>query len=58
MAFSISCADAGSDCPANFTTESRAELMDHITVHAEKAHPDMEMTPEAAQQMSGLIKTV
>ncbi len=58
MAFSIVCADAGSDCPAIFTTETREELMDHITIHAGKAHPDMEMTPELVQQISGLIKTV
>lgn len=58
MAYQLSCADTGSECPASFTTESQEELMEHAVMHARAAHPDLQLTPETQQQISGLIKTV
>jgi len=46
MAYSIKCADAGTDCPASFTTESKEELMKHVELHAQEAHPGLELDPE------------
>src|SRR5881397_530744 len=39
MAHSIRCADAGTDCPGSFTTETKEELMKHVELHANEAHP-------------------
>jgi len=57
MSYSITCADSGADCPGAFTTESEDELMQHVQMHVQTAHPGMEMTPEAVAQVKGLIKT-
>ncbi len=53
MAYSVTCADAGGDCPGQFTTESKEELIDHLEMHAQKAHPGLELTEE---QVEALIK--
>jgi predicted small metal-binding protein len=53
MAYSIRCADAGMDCPASFTTESKDELMKHVELHAQEAHPGLELEPE---QLDALVK--
>jgi predicted small metal-binding protein len=45
MAYSVTCADSGADCPASFTTESKEELIQHVQLHAREAH-DMEMEPK------------
>jgi predicted small metal-binding protein len=44
--FSIRCADAGVDCPGYFTTETKEELMKHVELHANEAHPDLDLQPE------------
>jgi predicted small metal-binding protein len=58
MAYSLSCSDAGQDCPFAVTTKTEDELMQHVATHASAAHPDMELTPEAIAQVKGLIRTV
>ncbi len=58
MAFTINCADAGQDCPAAFTTETQEELLEHIEMHATRAHPDMKLDAQAREQIKGLVKTV
>ncbi|MGD0273333.1 MAG: DUF1059 domain-containing protein [Gaiellaceae bacterium] len=42
-AYSFSCADTGAECPASFTIESKEELIEHVQLHARKAHgkPDL-----------------
>ncbi len=55
MPFSIRCADSGADCPGIFTTETEAELLDHVKVHAAAAHPELEMTAETRELIRGLI---
>jgi predicted small metal-binding protein len=58
MAFSLACSDSGASCPASFTTESKDELMEHVMMHAQKAHPEMKMDEAAKKQVEGLVKTV
>lgn len=55
MPFSIRCADSGADCPNIFTTETEAELLDHVKVHAAAAHPELEMIAETRELTRGLI---
>jgi predicted small metal-binding protein len=42
-AYTVSCRDTGADCPGSFTTESKDELVEHVQLHARKAHgkPDL-----------------
>ena len=42
-AHTFACRDTGVDCPGSFTTESRDELIEHVQLHARKAHgkPDL-----------------
>jgi predicted small metal-binding protein len=59
MAVSIACADAGgATCPGSFTTETREELLAHLALHAETAHPEMTMDDATKQHLDRLIKTV
>jgi predicted small metal-binding protein len=53
MAHSIECADAGTGCPASFTTESKEELMKHVELHVQEAHPDLDLEP---QQVEALVR--
>jgi len=43
MAYSVTCADTGADCPGQFTTETKVELVKHLEMHAEEAHPGLEL---------------
>ena len=56
MAFSLSCADTGTDCPGEFKTETQEELMEHVELHASRAHPDMELDDATRQQLASLVK--
>jgi len=54
MAYSIRCADAGLDRPGSFTTETKEELIKHVELHANGAHPDVDLQPE---QVEALVKS-
>lgn len=54
MAYSVTCADTGADCPGQFTTATKEELVQHLEVHVEASHPGLELAPE---QVEALIKT-
>ncbi|MCH6547372.1 MAG: DUF1059 domain-containing protein [Gemmatimonadetes bacterium] len=56
MAFSIRCADAGTDCPGEFKTESQEEWMEHVELHASRAHPDMKLDEATWQQLASLVE--
>ena len=58
MAYSVSCADMGANCPASFTTESRDELIEHSVTHTKAAHPEMEVNAEFMTHLEATIKTV
>ena len=53
MAYTVRCADAGTDCPGEFKTETKDELVKHVQLHAQEAHPGLELTSE---QIDGLVK--
>jgi predicted small metal-binding protein len=52
----MTCADAGSDCPGQFRAETEDEVMRHVELHAELAHPEMEITPAFVDQVRTLVK--
>ncbi len=54
MAYSVTCADTGSDCPGHFATKTKEELVKHVELHAAEAHPGLELSGE---QVESLIKT-
>lgn len=56
MAYSLSCKDAGVDCPGAFSTETEPELMEHVELHAKRAHPEMKLDEAARGQLKGLVK--
>jgi len=37
-AYSVKCRESGMDCPGEFTTESKEELIKHVQLHASEAH--------------------
>ncbi len=53
MAYSLTCADTGAECPGQFKTETKEELVKHVEMHAQEAHPGLELTNE---QVDSLIK--
>jgi predicted small metal-binding protein len=53
MAYSVACKDSGADCPGSFTTETKDELIKHVELHAQVAHPGLELTRD---QIEGLVK--
>jgi predicted small metal-binding protein len=57
MTYSIRCADGGADCPAQFTTEFEGELMQHVQMHAQVAHPTLDLTDETIAQIKALVTT-
>jgi predicted small metal-binding protein len=58
MAVKLSCADAGSPCPASFTTETEEELMQHVDVHQKAAHPEIEQSDESWAFVKTLVRKV
>lgn len=57
MAYSLRCADTGTDCPGEFRTETEDELMQHVRLHASSAHPDMQLDDATVGQIKGLVKS-
>ena len=57
MSVTLKCADLGAECPAAFTTPEVDELMEHVALHAQRVHPDLELTPELVETAKGLIVT-
>jgi len=58
MAYSLACADTGADCPGKFITEGKDELVEHVMLHAERAHPDLAGNPDLGAMVQTLIKQV
>jgi predicted small metal-binding protein len=57
MPYSLRCADSGMDCPGQFTTKTEGELMQHVELHVQEAHPDMELTAENVEMVKGLVRS-
>src|SRR5438552_6983376 len=47
----------GVDCPGSFTTETKEELMKHVELHANEAHPHLDLQPPQARpvELNNLI---
>ena len=58
MAYSVSCADMGANCPGSFTTESKDELVEHAVMHTKAAHSEIEVNTEFMTELETTIKTV
>jgi len=58
MAYQLTCADTGAACPGSFTTENKEELVEHVMLHAERAHPELAGNPDMGAMVQTLIKTV
>lgn len=54
MSYSVTCADTGADCPGQFTTSTKEELLQHLKVHVDASHPGLELSQD---QVDGLIKS-
>jgi predicted small metal-binding protein len=58
MAYSLTCADSGTKCPGKFVTETEKELMDHVKMHMQVQHPEMNKNPPPPDQLKKLVKQV
>ncbi len=58
MAYSLTCADTGADCAGSFTTEGKDELIEHVSLHTERAHPELAGNPDMGSMVQTLIKQV
>ncbi len=56
MAYSMHCADTGTDCPGDFTTRSEEELMAHLQLLVSQAHPEMTLDDATVTQIKGFIR--
>ena len=58
MAYQLTCAETGAKCPFTVTTESKDELMQHVMIHAQVAHPEMASKPPTPEVIEKLIHMV
>lgn len=56
MAFQLRCADTGSGCPAEFTTRTEEDMLEHVKVHTGMEHPDMTLDEQTGSQVKGLVR--
>jgi predicted small metal-binding protein len=49
MAYTMACRDSGVDCPGEFTTETKEELIKHVQLHAQQAHPGLELSEQEVE---------
>ena len=58
MAYKLVCAETGAKCPFEVVTESKDELMKHVGIHAQMAHPEMAANPPSPEMIDKLIHVV
>lgn len=58
MAYQLTCADTGANCPFKVTTETKDELMQHVQIHAKAAHPEMASKPPSPETIEKLVRQV
>ena len=58
MAYSFACASLGADCPGSFTTTSKDELLEHVSLHARAEHPELTANPDAGAMLEKAIVAV
>lgn len=58
MALKLVCAETGAKCPFEVVAQTREELMQHVQIHAQMAHPEMAKNPPPPQMIEKLIHQV
>jgi predicted small metal-binding protein len=58
MAYKLSCADTGANCPFEVKTETKEELMAHVMTHAKMAHPEMAANPPSPDVIAKIVRQV
>jgi predicted small metal-binding protein len=58
MAYKLVCAETGAQCPFEVVASTRDELMAHVKVHSQMAHPEMAKNPPSPETVEKLIHTV
>lgn len=58
MAKELHCRDVGMDCDWKARGNSEQEVLQQAAAHARSAHQINEMTPELAQKVRSVIRTV
>jgi predicted small metal-binding protein len=58
MAFKLVCAETGAKCPFEVVSTTREELMQHVMIHAQMAHPEMAKTPPPPEMIAKLVHEV
>jgi predicted small metal-binding protein len=58
MAYKLVCAETGAKCPFEVVSSTREELMEHVQVHARRAHPEMAKNPPSPEMIDKLIRQV
>ncbi len=57
MTTSFACADLGKDCPAVFTLETEEEVLEHVALHVQRMHPDVELNDETVAAAKSVMKS-
>ncbi len=58
MAYTLKCAEAGTPCKFEATTETKEELLKIVKLHMETAHPEMAKNPPPPAAIERLIHKV
>ncbi len=58
MAYKLSCAETGAKCWFEVKTDTKEELMKHVAVHSQMAHPELASNPPTPAQIEKLIHQV
>jgi predicted small metal-binding protein len=58
MAYKLVCAETGAKCPFEVVTETKDELMQHVGIHAQVAHPEMAANPPSPEMINQLLHEV
>ena len=58
MAYKLMCAETGAKCSFEVQCDSKEELMAHVGIHAQMAHPEMAANPPSPEMIAGLIHEV
>jgi predicted small metal-binding protein len=58
MAYELTRAETGANCPFDVTSATRDELLEHLKVHVKMAHPELASKPPSPDIVAKLIHQV
>jgi predicted small metal-binding protein len=58
MALKMACAETGAKCPFEVVADTKEELMQHVGIHVNMAHPEMAKNPPSPDMIAKLIHEV